>query len=225
MTPPNTGTDTRLPIVILISGSGSNLQAIIDATENDSLHADIRAVISNRSDAYGLERARQHGIKTAAIDHNDFADRASFDQALQNCIDQYQPQLIVLAGFMRILTETFVDHYQGRMVNIHPSLLPAYTGLNTHQRAIDAGDAEHGVSIHFVTNELDGGPVISQARVAIHAHDKAEDLAQRVLDQEHHLYPQTLEWFCQGRIRQQDNQAIFDGQPLHKPLDCTTESN
>lgn len=181
----------------------------------------IRAVISNRDDAYGLERARQQGIHTDVIDHKDYADRAQFDRALQTCIDQHQPRLLVLAGFMRILTAAFVDHYQGRMINIHPSLLPAHTGLNTHQQAIDAGDREHGVSIHFVTNELDGGPVISQARVPILADDLASDLAQRVLIQEHHIYPQTLKWFCQRRIQQQDHQVIFDGLPLHKPLDCT----
>jgi len=215
---------TRLPIVVLISGSGSNLQAIIDAIDNGTLHAEIRAVISNRSDAYGLERAHQHGIPTAVIEHQNYPDREQFDNALQHCIDQYQPQLLVLAGFMRILTRGFVDHYQGHMVNIHPSLLPAYTGLHTHQRAIEAGDSQHGVSIHFVTNELDGGPVISQARVAIHPGDQAEVLARRVLEQEHRLYPLTLEWFCQGRIQQQHNQAIFDGQTLNKPIDCTLDT-
>jgi len=219
MTTPAT---TRLPIVVLISGSGSNLQAIIDAIENGSLHADIRAVISNRSDAHGLDRARQHGIPTAVINHKDYGDRTAFDLALQQCIDQYQPELVVLAGFMRILTTAFVDHYSGRMINIHPSLLPAYTGLNTHQRAIEAGDREHGVSVHFVTNELDGGPVISQARISIRSDDTADTLAQRVLQQEHHIYPQTLSWFCQGRIRQQHQQVIFDGLPLDKPLDCTS---
>ena len=219
MTTPAT---TRLPLVVLISGSGSNLQAIIDAIENGKLNAEIRAVISNRNDAYGLDRARQHGIPTTVIDHNDYADRTAFDQALQQSIDRYQPELVVLAGFMRILTTGFVDHYQGRMINIHPSLLPAYTGLNTHQRAIEAGDSEHGVSVHFVTNELDGGPVISQARIAIHADDTPDTLAQRVLEQEHHIYPQTLAWLCQGRIRQQQQQVIFDGLPLDKPLDCTT---
>jgi phosphoribosylglycinamide formyltransferase-1 len=222
MTSPPRQTVARLPIVVLISGNGSNLQAIIDAIENDRLHAEIRAVISNRSDAYGLERARKYAIPSAVINHRDYPDRDQFDRALQLCIDQYQPQLLVLAGFMRILTSTFVDHYQGRMLNIHPSLLPAYTGLNTHQQAIDAGAKEHGVSIHFVTSQLDGGPVISQARIPVLDNDTPVDLALRVQAQEHHLYPQTLEWFCQGRIRQQNNQVIFDGQPLAKPIDCTT---
>ena len=221
MTSPNKTAETRLPIVILISGSGSNLQAIIDAIDSGKLSAEIRAVISNRADAYGLERARRHGIATTVIAHQDYPDREQFDVALQQAIDHYQPQLVVLAGFMRILSKAFVDHYQGRMLNIHPSLLPAYTGLNTHQRVIDAGETEHGVSVHFVTNELDGGPVISQARVPVRAGDNANDLAQRVKQQEHHLYPQTLEWFCQGRIRQHNHQVIYDGQPLGKPLDCT----
>jgi len=212
---------SRTPIVVLISGSGSNLQALIDAINDGALHADIKAVISNKPYAYGLERARQQSIPTAIVNHRDFADRAQFDQSLQETIDQYQPKLVVLAGFMRILTADFVNHYSGRMINIHPSLLPAYTGLNTHQRAIDAGDQEHGVSIHFVTNELDGGPIISQARVPIHPGDSAEKLANRVLDQEHHLYPMTLEWICQGRLHQQQNQVIFDGQALTKPIDCT----
>jgi len=213
-----------LPIVVLISGGGSNLQAIIDAIDAGALHADIRAVISNRADAYGLERARLHGIRTAVVNHRDYADRELFDRALQQSIDQFEPHLLVLAGFMRILTPAFVEHYQGRMMNIHPSLLPRYTGLNTHQRAIDAGDLEHGVSIHFVTNELDGGPVISQARIPILPGDDAESLARRVLDQEHIIYPQTLEWYCRGRLQQRGNAVYLDGKRLDKPIDCTQVS-
>jgi len=211
----------RLPIVVLLSGNGSNLQAILDAIDAGDLHADIRAVISNRAEAYGLERARNHGITTAVVNHREYPDREQFDRALQQSIDQHDPHLLVLAGFMRILTPAFVEHYQGRMVNIHPSLLPLYTGLNTHQRAIDAGNTEHGVSIHFVTNELDGGPVISQARVPILADDNAETLARRVLDQEHILYPQTLEWFCRGQLQQVGNAVYLDGKRLDKPIDCT----
>jgi phosphoribosylglycinamide formyltransferase-1 len=214
----------RLPIVVLISGNGSNLQAIIDAVEAGMLHADIRAVISNRPAAYGLKRARRHRITTAVVDHRDYPDRERFDQALQHCIDRFRPGLVVLAGFMRILTPAFVEHYRGRMINIHPSLLPRYTGLNTHQRAIDANDREHGVSIHFVTNELDGGPVISQARVPILPGDDTAALAARVLAQEHVLYPQTLEWYCRGRLRQRDNHVLFDGKRLDKPIDCTATS-
>lgn len=225
MTSSHKGSANALPIVILISGTGSNLQAIIDAIECGDLPAEIRAVISNRSDAHGLERARQHGIQTFVIAHQDYPEREQFDAALQECIDRFQPALVVLAGFMRILTRAFVKHYQGRLLNIHPSLLPAYTGLNTHQRVLDAGDAEHGASIHFVTNELDGGPVISQARVPVLPDESADDLARRIQEQEHHLYPLTLKWFCQGRIRQQQNQVIYDGQPLLKPIDCTLKKD
>lgn len=213
--------NSRLPIVVLISGNGSNLQAIIDAIDAGDLHADIRAVISNRAEAYGLERAQNHGVATAVINHHDYPDRKQFDLALQKIIDRFDPRLLVLAGFMRILTPDFVEHYKGRMINIHPSLLPRHTGLNTHQRAIDAGDTEHGVSIHFVTNELDGGPVISQARVPILPDDNAETLARRVLDQEHILYPQTLEWFCREQLQQVGNAVYLDGKRLDKPIDCT----
>ncbi len=211
----------RLSIVVLLSGSGSNLQAIIEAIDSGALHAEIRAVISNKAEAYGLQRACHHGIDTAIIDHRDYNDRAQFDQALLERIDQYQPRLIVLAGFMRILTADFVDHFSGRIINIHPSLLPAYTGLNTHQRAIDAGDQEHGVSIHYVTNELDGGPIICQARVPILPGDSADTLANRVLKQEHRIYPLTLDWISQGRLRQKLNHVNFDGQILAKPIDCS----
>jgi phosphoribosylglycinamide formyltransferase 1 len=218
-------TDNKpLPVVILISGGGSNLQAIIDAIDAGDLHADIRAVISNRAEAHGLERARKHGIATLVVNHRDYPDREQFDRALQKSIDRFQPRLLILAGFMRILTPAFVQHYQGRMINIHPSLLPRYTGLNTHQRAIDAGDTEHGVSIHFVTNELDGGPVISQARVPVLPDDDAETLARRVLDQEHILYPQTLEWYCRGQLQQVGNAVYLDGKRLDKPIDCTQVS-
>ena len=211
----------RLPIVILISGNGSNLQAIIDAIDAGTLHAEIRAVISNRSEAYGLERARRHDIATVVVDHRDYPDREQFDLALQQSIDRFAPSLLVLAGFMRILTPAFVEHYLGRMINIHPSLLPRYTGLNTHQRAIDGGDVQHGASVHFVTNELDGGPVISQARVSVIPGDDAGTLARRVLAQEHVLYPTTLEWYCQGRLQQHDSAVYLDGKRLDKPIDCT----
>ena len=154
-----------LPLVVLISGSGSNLQAIIDAVHRGELPAEIRAVISNRPEAFGLERARRAGIPTTVIDHRRFADRESFDAALQAAIDGYHPALVVLAGFMRILTPAFVRHYLGRMLNVHPSLLPAFRGLDTHRRALAAGASEHGLSIHFVTDELDGGPVIVQQKI------------------------------------------------------------
>lgn len=186
----------RLPVVVLISGSGSNLQAIIDA----DLPITIRAVISNRADAYGLTRAEQAGIPTAVLDHKAYPDRESYDAALQELIDSYQPGLLVLAGFMRILSDGFVRHYEGRMINIHPSLLPRYRGLDTHARAIEAGDAEAGCSVHFVTPELDSGPIIIQARVPILEGDTPETLAARVLEQEHRIYPEAIRKFADGEI-------------------------
>lgn len=186
----------RLPVVVLISGSGSNLQAIIDT----DLPITIRAVISNRADAYGLTRAEQAGIPTAVLDHKAYPDRESYDAALQELIDSYQPGLLVLAGFMRILGDGFVRHYEGRMINIHPSLLPRYRGLDTHARAIEAGDAEAGCSVHFVTPELDSGPIIIQARVPILEGDTPETLAARVLEQEHRIYPEAIRKFAEGEI-------------------------
>ncbi|HEX9802662.1 MAG TPA: phosphoribosylglycinamide formyltransferase [Gammaproteobacteria bacterium] len=186
----------RLPVVVLISGSGSNLQAIIDA----DLPITIRAVISNRADAYGLTRAEQAGIPTAVLDHKAYPDRESYDAALQELIDSYRPGLLVLAGFMRILSDGFVRHYEGRMINIHPSLLPKYRGLDTHARAIAAGDAEAGCSVHFVTPELDSGPIIIQARVPIRDGDTPETLAARVLEQEHRIYPEAIRKFAEGEL-------------------------
>lgn len=186
----------RLPIVVLISGSGSNLQSIIDA----GLPIEIRAVISNRADAYGLTRAGQAGIPTKVLDHKGFPDRESYDAALQALIDSYAPELLVLAGFMRILSDGFVRHYEGRMMNIHPSLLPKYRGLNTHARAIAAGDREAGCSVHIVTAELDAGPIIVQARVPIHENDTPETLASRVLEQEHRIYPEAIRLFAENRV-------------------------
>lgn len=189
-------------IVVLISGSGRNLQAIIDACATQQIQGEIVGVISNKADAYGLLRAQQAGIKTTAIPHQDFADRQSFDAALQQQIDELKPDLIVLAGFMRILTDGFVRHYLGRMLNIHPSLLPKYPGLNTHQRALDAGDTEHGATVHFVTPELDGGPVVLQARIGISTADSAEGLAQRVMQEvELSLYPQAIADYCADQVR------------------------
>ncbi len=207
-----------LPIVILISGRGSNLQAIIDKTAAGELPVDIRAVISNRPFAAGLDQAKQAGLETRVIDHTSYADRKAFDQALQTCIDSYQPGLVVLAGFMRILTPGFVNHYRGRMLNIHPSLLPDLPGLNTHQRALDAGHREHGASVHFVTEDADGGPVLLQARVAVREDDSPERLAARVLEREHRLYPQAIRWFAEGRIFLDENGHIqLDGTLLEQP--------
>jgi phosphoribosylglycinamide formyltransferase-1 len=182
------------------------------------LPIDIRAVISNVPDAYGLERARRAGIPTEVLDHRDHADRTHFDQALARRIDRYRPELVLLAGFMRILTPAFVQHYAGRMLNIHPSLLPRFQGLHTHRRALEAGETEHGASIHFVTEELDGGPVILQARVPVKPDDTPDTLAARVLEQEHRIYPLAVQWFAQGRLALEDNRALFDGKPLAAPL-------
>ncbi len=207
-----------LPVVILISGRGSNLQAIIDAVARGALVVDIRAVISNRPDAAGLQRAIDAGITTAVVDHTLYEDRLAFDQALQTCIDHYQPGLIILAGFMRILSADFVAHYRGRMLNIHPSLLPDFPGLNTHQRVLDAGCKLHGASVHFVTADIDGGPRVAQIRVPVHADDSADSLAARVLEQEHHLYPLAIRWFAEGRLRLDENgQALLDGAILTEP--------
>jgi len=207
-----------LPVVILISGRGSNLRAIIKAVAHDELPVDIRAVISNRPGATGLQGATQAGIETAVVDHTLYKDRHGFDQALQACIDHYQPGLVILAGFMRILTADFVAHYRGQMLNIHPSLLPDFPGLNTHQRALDAGCEVHGASVHFVTADIDGGPVVLQTRVAVHAHDTAESLAARVLEQEHRLYPMAIRWFAERRLTlNEKGQATLDGAILTEP--------
>lgn len=188
-------------LVVLISGNGSNLQAIIDNIANQNLPAQIVAVISNKADAYGLERAKKAGIEQHVLSHKDFSDRQQYDLALKNLIDGYQPNLIILAGFMRILSNEFVEHYSHKMMNIHPSLLPKYKGLNTHQRAIDAGDKEHGCSVHFVTPKLDDGPVILQAKVKIEDNDTAETLAERVHEQEHRIYPEAIRLFAENKIK------------------------
>lgn len=190
-------TAAKLPIVVLISGSGSNLQAIIDAAQQE-LPVEIKAVISNKADAYGLERAQKAGIETVVVDHTNFDSRQSFDTELARVIDEFDPGLVVLAGFMRILSDDFVHHYEGRMLNIHPSLLPKYKGTNTHARAIEAGDAEAGCSVHLVTAELDSGPVLLQAKVAILDGDTPETLAARVLEQEHMIYPEAIRQFVCG---------------------------
>ncbi|OEC55718.1 MULTISPECIES: phosphoribosylglycinamide formyltransferase [Pseudomonas] len=204
----------RCDVVVLISGSGSNLQALIDSTTSAGHPARIRAVISNRADAYGLERARQAGIETRVLDHREFDGREAFDQALAALIDSFSPQLVVLAGFMRILTPGFVRHYTGRLLNIHPSLLPRHKGLHTHQRALEVGDAEHGCSVHFVTEELDGGPLVVQAVIPVESGDSPDTLAQRVHAEEHRIYPLAVRWFAEGRLRLGENGALLDGQAL-----------
>lgn len=201
-------------IVVLISGSGSNLQAILDQTRDGTINGNIEAVISNRPDAYGLTRAEQAGVDPRLLDHKAFDDRESFDAALIELIDSYTPDLIVLAGFMRILTPDLVRHYHGRLFNIHPSLLPKYKGLHTHQRALEAGDAEHGCTVHFVTEELDGGPLIVQARTDILRDDDEQSLQQRVHQLEHRIYPLAVQWFCDGRLSLDNSGVTLDGEPL-----------
>ncbi|RDL43835.1 phosphoribosylglycinamide formyltransferase [Marinomonas piezotolerans] len=202
------------PVVVLISGSGSNLQALIDQSLQGVLNIDIRAVISNKASAYGLQRAEQSGIATHALSHKDFETREAFDQALATVIDSYQPKLIILAGFMRILSEDFTRRYEGMMLNIHPSLLPKFKGLNTHQRAIDAKESEHGVSVHFVSAELDAGAVVLQASTAIDENETAESLANKVHTLEHIIYPLTVKWFSTGRLELNSGIAYLDGAPL-----------
>lgn len=209
--------DNRLRVVALVSGGGSNLQALIDA-QTAGLPFRIVAVVSNRADALGLDRARRHGIPAEILSHRDYPDRASYDADLQRLIDRHDPGLVVLAGFMRILTPEFVNRYRGRMLNIHPSLLPKFRGLYTHQRALDAGETEHGASVHFVTAELDGGPIILQARVPVLPEDDAATLAARVLEQEHRIYPAAVGWFAAGRLRLgEDGRPWLDGAPRLEP--------
>ena len=205
---------SKLRLVVLISGGGSNLQAIIDAVESGSLNAEIGLVLSNKPEAGGLERAKKHGIATAVLDHKSFASRDAFDRELADQIQAASPDLVILAGFMRILTPDFVAGFEGRLLNIHPSLLPKYPGLNTHQRAIDAGDEVHGVTVHFVTAELDGGPPILQSGVIIEQSDTAETLAAKVLKQEHVIYPLVIHWFGEGRLHLAKGEAFFDNEAL-----------
>lgn len=201
-------------VVVLLSGTGSNLQALIDSTRTGDSPVRIAAVVSNRSDAYGLQRARDAGIETRSLDHKAFEGREAFDSALIELIDAFSPQLVVLAGFMRILSADFVRHYEGCLLNIHPSLLPKYKGMHTHQRALDAGDSEHGCSVHFVTEELDGGPLVVQAVVPVESADSAQTLAQRVHTQEHRIYPLAVRWFAEGRLILGEQGALLDGQLL-----------
>ncbi|MGL4714902.1 MAG: phosphoribosylglycinamide formyltransferase [Aeromonas sp.] len=201
-------------IIVLISGNGSNLQAILDHCASGKIAGEVVGVISNKADAYGLVRARAAGVATAILTQQQCASREEYDVALLALMADYQPDLVVLAGFMRILSDDLVRHFAGRMLNIHPSLLPKYQGLHTHQRAIEAGDSEHGASVHFVTEELDGGPVILQARVPIFPEDKADEVAARVQVQEHSIYPLVVRWFCEGRLQLEDGIVQLDGMAL-----------
>ena len=188
-----------LRIVVLLSGRGSNFIAIHKAIGAQAINAEIVAVLSNKADAAGLEYARKVGIPAHVIEHRAFPDRESFDREMIGVIDEYEPGLVVLAGFMRILTGDFVRHYAGRLINIHPSLLPKFPGLDTHQRAIDAGEPEHGATVHFVEEEVDSGEIIIQARVPVLESDTAENLARRVLEQEHRIYPAAVRWIAEGK--------------------------
>ena len=201
-------------LVVLISGSGTNLQAIIDKVNAGAVNAEISAVISNEESAKGLQRAAQSKIATAVVDHKQFDSKEAFDRALIELIDRYQPDTVLLAGFMRILTPIFVAHYAGNVLNIHPSLLPKFQGLHTHQRALDAGETHHGCSIHFVTEAVDGGPVIAQAAVKVDKTDTAESLAQKVLQKEHILYPLVVSWRADHRVKLSNDGVWLDGKKL-----------
>lgn len=198
-------------IVVLISGNGSNLQAIIDACKQKKIKGALRAVFSNKADAFGLERAREAGIPAHSLEASQFASREAFDRQLIQEIDAYAPDVVVLAGYMRILSPAFVAHYAERLLNIHPSLLPKYPGLHTHRQVLENGDEEHGTSVHFVTDELDGGPVILQAKVPVFDGDSEDDVTARVQAQEHAIYPLVVGWFVDGRLQMRDNAAWLDG--------------
>ncbi|MDO6680595.1 phosphoribosylglycinamide formyltransferase [Shewanella sp. 4_MG-2023] len=200
-------------VLVLISGNGSNLQAIIDGCD-DNVSAEVVGVISNKPDAYGLIRAHQSEIDTSCVIARKDETRVHYDQRLKQAIEKYQPDLIVLAGFMRILSDEFVSQYLGKIINIHPSLLPKYTGLNTHQRAIDAKDAEHGASVHFVIPQLDAGPVILQAKVPVYEEEDVDTLAARVHEQEHAIYPLVVKWFSLQRLKMVDNIAYLDDKAI-----------
>lgn len=206
-----------MDLVVLISGRGSNMRSIVEQAEDPTSNYRVRAVISNRPEAAGLETARAGGIDTECLDHRRYPNRDHFDAALSERIGDYDPGLIVLAGFMRILTPAFVECHSGRLLNIHPSLLPKYRGLETHARALEGGEHEHGASVHFVTAELDGGPVVLQARVPIMPDDDEQTLAARVLEQEHRIYPLAITWFATGRLRMRNGVAFLDGRKLEAP--------
>lgn len=206
-------------IVILISGRGSNMQAIVAA----KLPLHIAAVISNEASAEGLEYARTQGIATAVVDHRAHATREAFDQALMACIESYTPDLVVLAGFMRILSSDFVHHYAGRLINIHPSLLPAFPGLGTHRRALEAGVKIHGCTVHFVTPVVDHGPIVAQAAVAVRSDDTTQSLAARVLQQEHVLYPQALRWFAEERLHLAQDKVTIQSSDIPQQAFCVPQ--
>lgn len=215
----------KLSAAVLVSGGGTNLQAFIDEIGEGRLALELAVVISNNPDAGALERARRAGIASACVQNAHYAGRAEFDEALASAVDRYQPDLLLLAGFMRILTTAFVKRYAGRILNIHPSLLPRFPGLNTHQRAIDAGERVHGSTVHFVTEELDAGPRIMQGRVPVLPDDTAESLGSRVLTVEHKIYPASAALFAAGRVAYREGEVWLDGQPLKEPLQYTLDAS
>ncbi len=209
---------TRMPAVALVSGRGSNLRAIAERARGGDPPVEIRAVISDREDAAGIEWARAFGLACATLSPKGFPDRDRYDEALAALVASFEPELVILAGFMRILGPAFVDRFEGRTLNIHPSLLPRHRGLHTHRRVLEAGEREHGASVHFVTRELDGGPVVIQARVPVRDDDDEASLAARVLAEEHRIYPQAVAWFATGRLRFADGAAWLDGRRLEEPV-------
>ncbi len=210
-------------IAVLISGGGSNLQSLIDHVEQNHINAKIACIISNRPNVYGLVRAQNANIPTHIIEHKNYPSREAFDTELVDTLAVYNIKLIVLAGFMRVLSPILINEYQGNILNIHPSLLPKYPGLHTHERALHAGDKEHGCSVHFATAELDGGPLIIQAKVNIEDSDTSDILAARVLEKEHMIYPLAVKWFCEQRLELNAGQVYLDGIPLTKPMLLNTE--
>lgn len=206
-----------LPLVVLVSGQGSNLQAILDRVAAGALAVEVRAVVSDRPEAEALRRAQAAGVPTETVTPLEFPGKAAYDAALMRAVERHAPELVVLAGFMRILGPGFVRRHLGQMLNIHPSLLPKHRGLHTHRRALEAGDKTHGCSVHFVTEELDGGPVVARAEVPVLPADTETGLRARVQQREHALYPQAIGWYAAGRLRLEGRHAMFDGMPLHMP--------
>ena len=205
-------------IAVLVSGNGSNLQALIDAQLGKQLSGQIIGVLSNKANAYALQRAEKANIATTVISHKDYPNRESFDDAMHQQLLAWEVDLVILAGFMRILTPNFVSQWQGKMLNIHPSLLPFYKGINTHQRVLNTGDRLHGCTVHFVTAELDAGQSIAQSAIQVSLHDNVESLAQRVHELEHFIYPQVAEWLCNGQLTWENGQAYFNKKPLERPI-------
>jgi phosphoribosylglycinamide formyltransferase 1 len=212
------GSTAPLPIAILISGRGSNMVAIAEAAREGRLPVTVAAVVSDQSQAAGLERARELGLTREIVSHRPGQSREDYDRELTLALRRHRVQLVILAGFMRILGPGFVRDYAGRLLNIHPSLLPTYRGLHTHQRVLADGQHEHGCTVHFVTDELDGGPLILQAKVAVLPGDSVQTLSARVQAQEHRIYPTVIEWYAAGRLQWRDNQAWLDGKPLLTPV-------